>query len=202
MAVQVKQEWAVEARSKAPFDPDRLAYLEVGGWRAYYDRKWPRMLRFMLQMMREQFGLSWPRSVQAAYYMVRASAAWAPVDHNTRVVRRNLRKFYRTVVLHGANFRFDPIKVAELEYRYWDVHRRLSGRPESAKGPLIQSFVDLHSALFGLPANAVKESAVGRARSADTVDLITSKRSRDVEGDWHRAEEYLREAYRSLAVQF
>jgi hypothetical protein len=82
------------------------------------------------------------------------------------------------------------------------VHRRLTGRPESSKGPLIQSFVDLHSALFGLPANAVKESAVGRARSADTVDLITSKRSRDVEGDWHRAEEYLREAYRSLAVQF
>lgn len=199
MAVQAKQ--AVEAKGKAPFDPDRLAYLEVGGWRAYYDRKWPRMLWLMLLMMREQFGLSWPRSIQAAYYMVRASAAWAPVDHDKRAVRRNLRKFYRTVVRHGSNFRFDPAKVADLEYRYWDVHRRLSGRPESEKGPLVRTFVDLHSALFGLPADAVEHSAIERARSTDTVDLITSRRSKDIEGDWRQAEEYLRDGYRSLATQ-
>jgi hypothetical protein len=200
MVAQAEQ--AVEVRGRSPFDPDRLAYLEVGGWRAYYDRKWPRMLRFMLLMMREQFGLSWPRSIQAAYHMVRASAAWAPVDHDTRAVRRSLRKFYRTVLLHGSNFRFDPVKVAELEYRYRDVHRRLSGKPDEAKGPLIQTFVDLHSALFNLPPAAVKASAVGRSRSTDTVDLITSRRSRDVEGDWRRAEEYLREGYRSLADRF
>jgi hypothetical protein len=200
MVAQAQQ--AAKVRTGAPFDPDRLAYLEVGGWRAYYDRKWLLMLKFMLLMMREQFRLSWPRAVQSAYYMVRASAAWAPVDHDTRVVRRNLRKFYRTVVLHGANFRFDPVKVANLEFRYWDVHRRLSGRPESEKGPLVQTFVDLHSALFGLPPAAVADSAVGRARSADTVDLITSRRSKDIEGDWRRAEAYLREGYRSLAAQF
>jgi hypothetical protein len=201
MVAQAEQVASV-ARAKAPFDSDRLAYLEVGGWRAYYDCKWSRMLRFMLLMMREQFGLSWPRAVQSAYYMVRASAVWAPVDHDMRVVRRNLRKFYRIVVLHGANFRFDPVKVAELEYRYWDVHRRLSGRPESEKGPLVKTFVDLHSVLFGLPPDAVLESAVGRARSTDTVDLITSRRSKDVEGDWRRAEEYLLGGYRSLAAHY
>ncbi len=194
-------EKAVNVKGKAPFDPDRLAYLEVAGWRAYYDRKWLQMLRFMLQMMREQFGLSWPRSIQAAYYMVRASAAWAPVDHDTRVVRRNLRKFYRTVVRHGSNFRFDPVKVAELEFKYWDVHRRLSGRPDEEKGPLIQTFVDLHSALFGLSPDAVRDSAVNRARSTGTVDLITSRRSQDIEGDWRRAEKYLREGYRGVAAQ-
>lgn len=200
MIAQAEQ--AVQTQAKAQFDPDRLAYLEVGGWRAYYDRKWPRMLRFMLLMMREQFGLSWPRAVQSAYYMVRASAAWAPVDHDTRAVRHNLRKFYRTVVKHGSGYRFDPVRAAELEFRYWDAHRRLSGRPDSEKGPLVQSFVDLHAELFGLPPAAVKASAVGRARSTDTVDLITSKRSTNVEGDWRRAEKYLREAYRSLAAQF
>jgi len=199
MGVQAEQ--AVRVKGKAPFDPDRLAYLEVAGWRAYYDRKWARMLRFMLQMMREQFGLSWPRSIQAAYYMVRASAAWAPVDHDTRVVRRNLRNFYRAVVKHGANFRFDPVKVAELEFKYWDLHRRLSGRPDNEKEPLIQTFVDLHSALFGLSLHAVRPSAVNRAHSTDAVDLITSGRSQDIEGDWRRAEEYLREAYTSLATR-
>jgi hypothetical protein len=195
-------EQTVKVGTKAPFDPDRLAYLEVGGWRAYYDRKWLRMLQFMLLMMREQFALSWPRAVQSAYYMVRASAAWAPVDHDTRVVRRNLRKFYRTVVKHGAGYSFNPAQVAELEYRYWDIHRRLASRPDSEKAPLVKSFVDLHSALFALPPAAVEESAVGRARSTDTVDLITSKRSTDIEGDWRRAEDYLREGYRSLAAHF
>jgi hypothetical protein len=45
----------------------------------------------------------------------------------------------------------------------------------------------------------VRESAVLRARSTDTVDEITGKRSKDVEEDWRRSEEYLREAYRSIS---
>ena len=49
------------------FDPDRLAYLETTGLRAYYDHKWFLMLRLVLQLMHEQFGLSWLRSVQATY---------------------------------------------------------------------------------------------------------------------------------------
>jgi hypothetical protein len=30
--------------------PERLAELEAGGWRAYYDRDWPRLVRLMVQL--------------------------------------------------------------------------------------------------------------------------------------------------------
>jgi hypothetical protein len=28
------------------FNPERIAYYEANGWRAYYDRKWLRLLRW------------------------------------------------------------------------------------------------------------------------------------------------------------
>ena len=59
--------------------------------------------------------------------------------------------------------------------------------------------MDLHSALFALAP--VAQPAVGRARYTDTVDLITSKRSKVIEGDRARAKKYLCEANKSLAAQ-
>jgi hypothetical protein len=189
MAVDVGME-KVGSRGAAGFDADRLAYLEVAGWRAYYDHKWLLTFRLLVQLSREQFGLSWGRAV-----------AWAPVDNKPRVALRYIRKFYRLAAKYGSNVHFEPRRTAELEFKYWDVHRRLSGRPESEKMPLIQTLAELHSAIFGLPVEAMWQSGVDRARSTDTVDEITGKRSTDVEGDWRRAEEYLRKAYRDIQAQ-
>ena len=186
------------SRSSRVFDPDRLAYLEVAGWRAYYDRAWSRMLWLLMKMEREQFGLSWPRAVQGAYYIVRASAAWVPLDHDLRKVRRYLRKFYRLVVKHGSVEPFDPLKAADLELRYWHYNRELAQTEYEEDSPLVRSLAELHSVLFGHPLDAVRESARGRARSLHTVGLITGDQSPDVAGDWRRAEAYLRDAYRSL----
>ena len=36
------------------FDPDRVAYYEAHGWRAYYDRDWPKLLRLMIGMNQDQ----------------------------------------------------------------------------------------------------------------------------------------------------
>jgi hypothetical protein len=76
------------------------------------------------------------------------------------------------------------------------VHRRLSGNPE--KDEFLQTLVDLHSALFGLSSEQVRESAEWRLLAANTVDLITSNTSTDVEGDWSKLEEYLRRCYHSI----
>ncbi|HEY0069104.1 MAG TPA: hypothetical protein VGE04_03960 [Chloroflexia bacterium] len=181
------------------FDPDRLAQLEVAGFRAYYDRKWLRCFWLITQLAHEQFHLSMPRALQAAYYITRASIAWAPVDHDTRKVRLYIRKFYRLAAKHGKTFNFDPDVVARAEYVYWDEHRKLSGRPQDEKAPLIQSLTDLHSAIFQISPQAARPSAIERARCTDTVDEITGHRSTDIEGDWQRAEEYLRDAYRSIS---
>ncbi|SRR5581483_9627541 len=183
------------------FHPDRLAWLEAAGWRANYDRRWPRLLWLVLRLAREEFDLPWPRAIEAAYHITKASIAWVPIDHDLDAVRRGIRRFYTVASRYGGGLRFDPEQVAALELEYWMVHRELSGQPEAAKGPLEDVFARLHSALFGLPIEATRSSAVSRARATDTVDLITSRRSADVELDWVRVERYLREAYGSLAEE-
>jgi len=154
-----------------------------------------RVLGLTLQLVHEQFGLSWPRAIQASYYTTRAAVAWAPADHNVERVRHYLRHFYRTVR------RADADHIGDRELDYWILHRDLSGRPQSRKEPLERSLADLHAALFGLPREATAESGVARARAADAVDETTSGRAQDVAGDWARVERHLRDCYRSISRQ-
>lgn len=182
-------------------NPHRLAYLETTIWKAYYDRRWPAVLWLTLVLVHEQFGLSWPRAIQAAYYTTRAALAWAPADHDVEAVRRYLTRFYTVAGRYGRKLAAPPGRVAELELRYWVVHRDLSGQPQSTKGPLEASLTELHSALFGLSTEASRPSGVARARAADAVDEITGGRSKDIEADWRLVESCLREAYASIAPQ-
>jgi hypothetical protein len=48
-------------------DPERIAQLEAGGWRAYYDRDWLELLVLLVQLNQEQFHIPLPLSVVAAY---------------------------------------------------------------------------------------------------------------------------------------
>jgi hypothetical protein len=177
------------------FDPDRVAYFEAAGWRAYYDRKIPRLFRLIISLAHEQFGIPFPQSLLAAYYVTRASVAWIPVDHDVQKVLRYYERFYR-VARRYSGLSFDPRRAAELELRYNDDHRRLVG--EADKEPLLQTLTELHAELFGLPREAVLESAEYRVRALNTVDLITGRKSLDVEGDWRSLEEDLRLCYRSI----
>jgi len=180
------------------FDPDRLAYLEVAGWRAYVDKKWLKLLWLLLSLAREQFGFSWSRAVQGAYYVTRASIIWKPVDHDVPAVRRYLRKFYKLAVKHGKGFSFDPRRVGDLELKYWHVSRQYSSAPYRDDTPLIPVFAELHSAIFDVSIEEAWASAVGRARSLHAYGQIAGGHSQDIEGTWQRSEEYLREGYRSL----
>ncbi len=181
------------------FDPDRVAYFEAAGWRAYYDRKWLKMLRLIVGLCQEQFRIPFPVSLSAGYYTTRASLAWVPVDHDEQKILAYLAKFYR-IARRYSGLQFDPSRVAVLELQYFDVHRQLSGKPE--KGEFLQTLVDLHSAIFGLSPEQVRESAEWRLLAANTVDLITSHTSTDVEGDWAKLEEYLCRCYRSIQYEF
>ena len=176
-------------------NPERVAYFEAAGWRAYYDQKWIKMLRLIVGLCQEQFGIPFPWSLLAGYYTTRASAAWVPIDHDEQKVLRYLAKFYQ-LARRFSGLTFDPSRVAALELQYFDVHRRLSGKSEKAE--FLQTLIDLHSAIFGLSAEQVKESAEWRLLAANTVDLITSHTSTDIEGDWVKLEEYLRRCYRSI----
>src|SRR5690349_10016629 len=177
------------------FNPDQVAYVEAAGWRAYYDRKWLKMSWLIMKLCQEQFHIPFPLSLLAAYHTIHASVAWVPVNHDEKKVLRALEKFYH-LARRYSGLTFDPTRVAALELQYFDVHRRLVGQPD--KSELIQTLVSLHSAIFGLSSEQVRESAELRAKAADIVDIITGKTSTDVEGDWSRLEEFLRQCYRSI----
>jgi len=176
-------------------NPERVAYVEAAGWRAYYDHKWIKMLRLIVGLAQEQFRIPFPMSLLAGYYTIRASAVWVPVDHDEQKVLRYLQKFYQ-VARRYSGLKFDPSHVAYLELQYFDVHRQLAGNPE--KEEFLQTLIDLHSAIFAISPEQAKESAEWRLLAATTVDLITSHTSTDVEGDWSKLEEYLRRCYRSI----
>jgi hypothetical protein len=178
--------------------PVRVAYFEAAGWKAYYDHKWLKMLRLIVLLCQEEFHIPFPMSLAAAYYTTRASMAWAPVKHDERKVLRYLEKFYG-VARRYSGLHYNVKQVAALELQYFEVHRRLSGNPE--KEEFLQTLIALHSALFGLTPQQAHESAEWRLLAANTVDLITSRTSTDVEGDWSKLEAYLRKAYSSIVEE-
>jgi len=177
------------------FDPDQVAQYEAAGWRAYYDRKWLLLLRLLLGLCQRQFHIPFPVSLLAAYHVVRAAAAWAPADHDSFQVRADYEQFYR-LARRYSGLTFDPARVAALELAYNDVHRRLAGKPD--KSAFVETLVELHSTLFGITPAQARESAELRVAANTTVDLITSGTSTDVEADWARLEDQLRQCYRSI----
>jgi hypothetical protein len=176
-------------------DPDRIAELEAGGWRAYYDRDWLKLFGLMVRMNQEQFHIPFPLSLVAAVHVARGSVAWAPAKNDARAARRDFGRFYR-MARRWSGLRFDPAQAAELEMGYWSEHRRLVGDPN--KEPFIQVMAALHSELFGESTDKMRESAEWRVKACNTVDLITGKVSANPEADWAQLEDELRQCYRSI----
>jgi hypothetical protein len=177
------------------FDPDRVAYLETEGWRAYYDRRWLRVFGLMSDLVREQFHVPFPLSLVAALHVARGARAFAPVVHDDEKVERSLEAFYR-MVRRWSGLLFDPRRVADLELRYWIVHRRLAGQRDHAE--LVRSLEDLHSATFGIGAEAARVSGERRSLAAEAVDRITSGTTADEAAEWRRVEDELRACYRVI----
>src|SRR5438270_5473607 len=140
------------------FEPDRVAYYEAAGWRAYYDHRWLKIVSLIAGLCREQFRIPFPHSLLAAAFIVRASITWVPADHDTQRVRPNLERFYRLARRYSP-LDFDPARVAELEVRYWDDHRRMAGLPDVEKHGYVDTVTELHGALFGLPDQMARTSA-------------------------------------------
>ncbi len=180
------------------FDPDHIAHFEVAAWRAYYNRRWFRLLRLTLALCQEQFGIPFPRSLAAAYYIVRASIAWVPVDHDLGRVSAQLTRFYALAARY-APLTFDPATAARAEVGYWDVNRRLSGDRDNPA--LLATLVTLHGAIFGLTAAEATESATWRHRALIALDRITGGHDADTDANWEVIEAELRRCYGTVGRQ-
>src|SRR3954451_1747943 len=64
------------------FDPVAVGRAECDAWVGYYRREWVRFLRSAVVLVREAFGMPWPRTLLGAWYVLRANQLWAPYPEN------------------------------------------------------------------------------------------------------------------------
>jgi hypothetical protein len=184
------------------FNPYKVAYYEKSGWEAYYDRDWVRAFRLMVALNREEFHMPFFTAVSAAVDIVRASIAFAPVDNDVPNATEYLRRFYEKA-RRTSGLKADPATLARLEMDYWVVHRDLAIERKRNPNleniaPMVDSLINLHTALFGISGEAARRSAELRAQAAKAVDRITGRYSANIENDWREVESYLQQAYNAV----
>lgn len=152
------------------FSPDRVAGLECDAWVAYYQRRWLKFLTAAVGMVRAGFGMSWPRTTLAAWYVLRANQLWAPAPVNDpERARRCMQRFYALLrATYGEPQ--DPAESARLEVEWWRAHR--SGQPTApaARDELVDALVRLYAFVFGVAESDVRPAAVHRSQAMEVSD--------------------------------
>lgn len=148
------------------FAPHRLGRLECDAWVAYYRREWGRFLQSSVGMVREGFGMSWPRTLQGAYLVLRANQLWAPYpDNDAAGAQETMRRFY-DLVANEHRLLLDVDRAAELEVEWWRVHRYLQREStDGSTAPLVDALAALYAHVYDLPEQAVRPAAQLRAQA-------------------------------------
>jgi hypothetical protein len=156
------------------FDPVAVGRAECETWAAYYRHEWQRFLISALAMVREGFQLNQSQTLRAAWYVLRANQAWAPFpDNDPDAARSQMVSFY--ALLNGAGrLQVDPVRAAELEVRWWHVHRQHQHDPAVSDADLVAALVDLYVYIYGAEPAAVRRAAELRVEAMDHSDAWVS----------------------------
>ena len=180
----------------ADFDPDRLADLETAMWKAYYRRQPARLFGSLVKAIREQAGVSWPRTLAASLFWTKAAAQFAGSTGDYDRFAPDLARGYR---LLGLPPRVDADEVARRELRWWVVRREIGLAAGEAAGDAITR---LYAAIYELPESAVAEAGRLRGEAAEIRDRGATDDPDGPRGRglsyWPRVARLLRESYRSL----
>jgi hypothetical protein len=178
------------------FDPEVVGRLEQRAWAQYYWRDWVGLFDSMLRMIRGQFGLSLPAAVYAAYENTRAQIAWARQGNEGGEAEERMRRFYE-LVREPSGGNYDSSRAAELEVRWWAVHRQRDQYPD--RTALSQALADLYAEVYRLPVDRFVPAGAARAEAMDVSDQwIREGRLAESPLLPHIAE-LLVESYRSLS---
>ena len=158
------------------FDPACVADLEYRAWVGYYQHDWRQALMAFIGLVRMGFGMSWCRTLHAAWLALRAIQAWAPLpDNDPDGARARMRRFYALVRLSQGE-PASPAKAAELEIDWWRVHRQVQySAPGVGADDLVESVTRLYCYLFGEPEAEVRPAAVYRVRAMSLSDQWVSE---------------------------
>lgn len=161
---------SLSRHSPRDFDPVALGRLETQAWASYYRREWGPALRAFVGMVDQGFGLGPRLTFVAAWHVLRANKAWAPVPHNDPdAARASMRRFYELVLAH-SDLTFDPQRASELEVEWWRIHRAHQRADSATRGELEHALVELYAHVYSAPRSTMREAARWRAEAMDLSD--------------------------------
>jgi len=178
------------------FDPDRLADLETGMWKAYYRRQPARLYVLLIRGLREQAHASWPRALASSLLLTKAAIGFARSTGDYDRFGPTIARAYR---LLGLPRDVNAEEVARWELRWWVVRREIGLAAGNAAGEAIST---MYAALYQLPIDRVAEAGRLRGIAAEIRDRGAST---DPDGPvgrgdsyWPEVGRYLAESYRNL----
>ena len=178
------------------FDPDELAKLETRMWKAYYRRQPARLFVLLIQALRAQAQVSWPRALRASLLLTRAAAGFARSTGDYERFAPDIVRGYRTL---GLPDHVDVEAVARHELRWWVVRRELGLSAGTVAG---EAITDLYAALYDLPRERVEEAGRLRGMAAEVRDRGATDDPDGPAGPgrsyWPEVARLLRDSYRSL----
>jgi hypothetical protein len=117
------------------------------------------------------FGMGPLRTVQGAWYVLRANQLWAPYpDNDPDGAREQMRRFYALVVKSTGELAIDPVRASQLEVEWWRLHREHQHDEGTEARALVQSLVDLYSYVYAAEPDAVRPAAQARVDAMDISD--------------------------------
>lgn len=180
------------------FDPERLARLELGMWKAYYRREPGRLFRLLVRANQEQAGVGWLRAVAAAFWLAWAAARFGRSSGDYERFAAPIARGYR---LLGLPEHVDVDEVARRELRWWVVRREIGLAAGAAAGDAITR---LYAEIYEVPEDAVAEAGRLRGQAAEVRDRGAAIDPDGSGGEgrayWPEVARLLRGSYRALAA--
>jgi hypothetical protein len=169
------------------FDPHEVGRLETAMWRSYYDHHRLALVSQLSVLLRQQFHLTFWRSVQGAYYAAQSATVFQRGNDRPDYVRAlpDLENYY-TLIRRFSSTPFDVRTVSERELEWWIIHRQ---RDHYSPGDLNRALAELQAAVYDQPAADFAEHARLRAEAM---------RICDAGGDWGKIAELLDRSWVSL----
>jgi hypothetical protein len=175
-------------RTLTRFEPDRLAELETEMWQAYYAKQRVRLFMLLVATLREQYGYSWARALQAGYHFARAAADFGDSNGNYELVLPDLEAGY-VIARDWTSASFDPAAIARAELAWWTVRRTRDQSDVATVGRLI---AEEYALLYCVPFERVSRAGALRAEAGQLRD------QGGAQADWDRVHALLIESYRGL----
>lgn len=153
-----------EVRWGRDFDPERLATLELGMWKAYYRRQGGLLFRLLVRANREQARVGWLRATLAAIWLAAAAVRFGRSQGDYERFEPLIARGYRILGLPAG---VDVDEVARRELRWWVVRREIGLAAGEAAGEAITA---LYAAIYRVPEALVGEAGRLRGEAAEVRD--------------------------------